>query len=110
MKRKRPDHGNLEPIDQASIKQNPESRIFNIDFLVEPHRCEICNKEISRSVMILCKECGILLCLPCLKSGKETDKHHCNDDYFVLDSLQYSVLSPDWTTREELMLMKGVIY
>jgi hypothetical protein len=105
MKRNRP-----EPDNKAGGKKvlNVKESVYNVEFLLDTYHCEICKKEISRSVVIICAQCGIFLCLPCLISGKEKDEHKKTDDYYVLDSLRQSIFSPDWSIREELMLVKGI--
>jgi len=84
-----------------------KERVFDIDFLIGNQKCEVCNKDITRSTVVLCSTCGIILCLPCLYKGTEVGEHRRSDSYMILDSLKQSIYSPDWTAREELMLMKG---
>ncbi len=114
MKREKAERSRAESKKKQSTKKEDQQellrasqKIFNVDFLVEPHRCELCNKEISRSVMLLCAKCGIILCAQCLYEGNEKGDHLKTDDYFVLDALKQPVYSPDWTAKEELMLAKG---
>jgi len=84
-----------------------EESVYNVEFLLDSCHCEICNKEISRSVVIICAQCGIFLCLPCIISGKEKNDHKKTDDYYVLNNLKQSLFNSDWSIREELMLVKG---
>lgn len=87
--------------------QKAKERVFDIDFLVGIQKCEVCSKDISRTAVVLCCTCGIVLCLPCLYKGTEVSDHRRSDNYTILDSLDKTIYSPDWTAREELMLMKG---
>eukprot|EP00826_Nyctotherus_ovalis_P038339 TRINITY_DN3586_c0_g1_i11.p2 TRINITY_DN3586_c0_g1~~TRINITY_DN3586_c0_g1_i11.p2 ORF type:complete len:129 (-),score=25.84 TRINITY_DN3586_c0_g1_i11:47-433(-) len=87
--------------------QKVKERVFDIDFLVGVQKCEVCSKNISRTAVALCCTCGIVLCLPCLYKGTEVNDHRRSDSYMILDSLDKTIYSPDWTAREELMLMKG---
>jgi len=99
---------------KKSIKKDDDSlnmanqKVLNVEFLVEPHKCELCEREISRSVMLLCAKCNIILCTQCLSKGLEKGDHKRNHEYYVLDALKHPIYSPDWTAKEELMLVKGI--
>ena len=115
MKRERAEKSRADAKKKQTLKKDDSQellkasqKVLNVEFLIDPHRCEICNKEMSRSVMILCAKCDIIVCLQCLADGNEKGDHKKTDDYFVLDALKQPVYSPDWTAKEDLMLVKGI--
>ena len=115
MKRERAERSRVESKKKAGRKEEDpelakvEQKVQNIDFMLDIHRCEICNREIGKTVMILCARCGVLLCMNCLAAGQEKGDHRRTDSYYVLNSLTHPVYSQDWTAREELMLVKGIL-
>ncbi len=54
---------------------------------------------------------NIVFCLDCLCKGKTKEglDHKADCDYFVYDSLQYPLISADWTCEETLRLMQGIM-
>ena len=124
MKRDQPEtnHENsLEPINKtvlSSLEGEPSAQIeeaallekvTGIEFMLGEFLCGVCQKEMSKSVKILCAECGLQLCLECFGNGKEKEPHTRSHDYIALDRLKFSLFEPDWTAFEDLMLMKGLI-
>jgi len=82
-------------------------KVVTTEFILEEFRCDICQKEITKSLKILCGECEMKLCLECLITGKEKASHSKTHDYFVLDKLAIPIYDPQWTALEELMLIKA---
>lgn len=118
MKRGKPHYLNKHPQEKKKKKikkqENDEEiskaieKVSSIDFILDAHRCEICNQEISKSVMILCADCGMLICLQCLANGKEKGDHKRTDDYYPLNRLRHPLYSAEWSALEELMLIRGI--
>lgn len=99
---------------EAKTEINDEQALFEkisgIDFILGEFLCGICHKEMSKSVKILCAECGLQLCLECLASGKELQNHKKAHDYYILDRLKVSLYAKEWTALEELMLIRGKLF
>jgi transcriptional adapter 2-alpha len=83
-------------------------KVTNIDFILEAHNCDICSRDISKSVTVLCATCGIAICLQCLANGKEKADHKRTDDYFILDRLRHPLFCHEWSALEELKLIRGI--
>jgi hypothetical protein len=75
----------------------------------------ICDRNISKSIKV--KDMSskadppIIFCLDCLLKGQEKESvdHRRDCEYFIYDSLQYPLLSEDWTAEETLRLMQGIM-
>ncbi len=82
-------------------------KVTGIEYVLGDFICGMCQKEMSKSVKVLCADCGAQLCLECFANGKEKDQHKRSHDYYVLDRLKLPMFEPDWSAAEELALMKG---
>jgi len=93
---------------------NPEvaesliQRFKQPEHLMGPQICSMCERNISKSVKILCSECPasengkneLVMCLECLRLGKtsvEYPDHKPNHDYYVYDNLEFPLLTNEWT-------------
>lgn len=72
--------------------------------------CRYCEKDITLSLRIRCAECSpvVDLCGDCFAAGVCIDDHKNDHDYHVVDCLEASIFTKDWTTAEELMLLEGI--
>ena len=83
--------------------------------LLGPQICSICDRNITKSVKILCSECTddkVFMCLECLRLGKtsENHPHHKSDhDFFVFDNLDFPLLTDDWSALQEIKLVQGIM-
>ena len=79
----------------------------------------LCERNITKSVKILCAECGevapvnalqdaatsqtkseLVMCLECLRQGKtspEYPMHKADHAYYVYDNLNFPLLTDEWT-------------
>lgn len=74
--------------------------------------CTICDRDISKSVKIRCMECAnVNLCLDCHRTGKtkEGSSHLRGHDYYVFDHLNFPLLTRDWSAKDELLLIQGIM-
>lgn len=83
-------------------------KVVTAEFVLDEFRCDVCRKEITKSLKLLCAECGVKLCLECFTAGKEQATHKKTHDYYVLDRLTVPIYDPHWTALEELMLIRGI--
>ena len=84
------------------------------DHLLGPQICSLCERNITKSVKILCADCGLVapanhldaakselyMCLECLRLGKESETypmHKNNHAYYVFDNLDFPLLTIDWS-------------
>lgn len=73
------------------------------------YHCNYCNKDISGVVRIRCAKCQDFdLCLECFSIGAEVSPHKANHPYRVIENLCFSLIHPDWTADEEMLLLEGV--
>lgn len=77
--------------------------------------CMICERNIAKSIKV--KDMStksaqpIIFCLDCLCKGKTKEglEHERDSEYFIYDSLQYPLISQEWTSEETLRLMQGIM-
>ncbi|KAI5074392.1 hypothetical protein GOP47_0010353 [Adiantum capillus-veneris] len=73
------------------------------------YHCNYCNKDISGVIRIRCAKClDFDLCLECFSIGAEVSPHKANHPYRVIENLSFSLIHPDWTADEEMLLLEGV--
>ena len=69
----------------------------------------------KQSVKIKCFECfnpPIIMCLQCHRTGeasKSNPNHLPSHSYYVLDDLSFPLISKDWSAKEELLLLQGIM-
>lgn len=50
------------------------------------------------------------VCLDCLKNGRMSSQHqHKEAKYYVYDKLSFPLFMEDWTAREEILLIQGIM-
>ncbi|TEB20785.1 hypothetical protein C9890_0021 [Perkinsus sp. BL_2016] len=111
-KRKR-EEGSPEPA-AAAAKEVPSASA--VPAAVAPNtigakvfHCDYCHRDITNQVRIRCAECQEFdLCLDCFSVGAEISSHKRTHSYRVMEKLDFSVLSSDWTAHEELMLLQAL--
>lgn len=104
-----------------------KTQMKSIDDFLGPQYCAICDDPIQNSVKIrsfVHSNFGqhnkpLVACLKCHRTCMpitETDKARQSSpskavsigDYLVLDNLQFTLFHPDWSAREEVLLLQGV--
>ena len=90
------------------------TKIKQLEALLGPPICSICERNIAKSVKVRCLDCppelDFFLCLECLRCGAvpkntpENNKlypkehtHQPDHDYFIFDNMNFPLLTPDWT-------------
>mmetsp|Transcript_18471 Transcript_18471/g.33259 ORF Transcript_18471/g.33259 Transcript_18471/m.33259 type:complete len:431 (-) Transcript_18471:1375-2667(-) len=71
--------------------------------------CEFCMREIVSCTYISCSECTVAICVACYCLGKEKAGHLRTHRYRVIDSLKFPLFIPEWTAKEERLLLLGVL-
>lgn len=85
---------------------------MDFETLLGPNNCSICDRNIMKSVKVKCLECQdppITICLECHRTGEEKGNHKKKHDYYILDNLSFPLFTKDWTAKEELMLIQGIM-
>lgn len=82
--------------------------------LMGPSVCNICDRDIGKSIKIRCMECTspLSLCLDCLRNKRtkpEFPAHKATHDYYVYDGLDFPLLMKDWSAKDELQLIQGIM-
>lgn len=73
------------------------------------HFCNYCKREITLHFYVKCAECdNIELCGDCFSSGVKFEKHEPFHNYRVIDCLETSIFTKDWSIHEELMLLEAI--
>jgi len=91
---------------------NPEKfldTLKDVDGLVGPTTCTLCERDISKSVKIRCTVCAINICLECLRTGQESGTHSKTHPYYVFDKLDFPLLMKDWCAKDEVQLIQGIM-
>lgn len=90
------------------VEQKFFASLNDIENMLGPAMCGICDRDIGKSVKIKCLECtkpNLHLCLECLRTGRTTaeyPEHKPNHNYYVYDNLNFPLFTKDWTAKEEL--------
>jgi len=75
--------------------------------------CMICERNINKSIKVrdMTSTENVIFCLDCLLKGKTREglDHNANCEYFIYDSLQFPLISPNWTAEETLQLLSGIM-
>ena len=73
------------------------------------HFCNYCSREITLHFYIKCAECdNVELCGDCFSSGVNIGSHLSTHNYRVIDCLETTILTKEWTIHEELMLLEAI--
>mgnify|MGYP001566102263 CR=1 FL=1 len=51
----------------------------------------------------------MLLCFECHRTGNEGKGHLREHEYYVLDTMSFPLFHKDWTGKEELLLIQGIM-
>lgn len=86
----------------------------SMEFQLQNWACALCDKEITESVKIVSAVNSgngklFVYCLNCLKSKKSAMGHSPQDAYYVMDRLNFPLFSSDFSAREELALLQGLM-
>jgi len=94
---------------QENTDENLNQKVFLFD-QASKVLCKICQKDITKNIKILCSVCiDFVFCIDCLIDEKPHDqKGAYKHDYHVVDNLNFNVFHPDWTAKEELLLLQCI--
>lgn len=110
-------YSSISPFPKYSLLSYIDSlldKFFNqtlceLEGLVGPGVCMLCDREIAKSVKIHCMECPTptIFCLDCLRHGrtKADSTHLPGHSYYVYDNLDFPLLMKDWSAKDELQLI-----
>jgi hypothetical protein len=99
---------------ENNLSKDEKTKLMNelvtFENLLKKFTCNICGKEMTRSIKIICgdADCKMNLCLECLGNGREKEGHLCTHPYLILDRLNMKLYAHDWTAYEELLLLQGI--
>lgn len=72
--------------------------------------CEFCLKDITRCTYIQCAECqNFCFCVNCFSKGYSKSTHLPSHRYFVIDSARFPLFVHDWSSKEEQILLEGLL-
>ena len=110
-----------EMVEIAISKLSPDERkmwtdIFQFQVISSLQAWQICDVDISKSVKVICWGCKsadknsgpFVLCLECLRKGREKNDHKKDHAYSILDRLDFPLFVKDWTAQDEITLLKGI--
>lgn len=86
----------------------------------------LCERNITKSVKIVCADCPptapasapeaakaeLVMCLECLRVGKTSEEypqHRASHSYYVYDNLDFPLLTADWSASQEIRLIQGIM-
>ena len=71
--------------------------------------CHFCERDSTKKTHILCRECeNVNMCLSCFVQKKSNQVHEPTHRYSVIERLDFSLKSKDWSAFEELLLLDAV--
>ena len=83
-----------------------------MEALLGPSLCTLCDRTITKSVKVRCLDCTttpIHMCLECHRTGEEKYDHKSTHAYYILDNLNFPLFIKNWSAKEELMLIQGIM-
>lgn len=95
----------------SEFEERLRNGMTEIDTILGPTTCGLCDRDIAKSVKIKCLECqekALYMCLECLRTGKSSNdspEHKSNHSYYVFDQLKFPLFTKDWFARDELLLL-----
>ena len=67
--------------------------------------CFLCQKDLSKNIKFLCSECGNkIFCIKCLITKRHSPEHQ----FQVIDILNYSFFTDDWSVGDEYNLLHNL--
>ena len=91
--------------EKENTEENISELVFKLNSKSNGVECFICQKDISKNLKFLCEECGNkILCVKCMIEKKHSPKHQ----FQVIDILNYSIFTDDWTVGEEYNLLQNL--
>ncbi|EGR31009.1 hypothetical protein IMG5_119510 [Ichthyophthirius multifiliis] len=93
---------------QTQQESQPNTIYTNLYYPSNKVHCDNCKKDISKQVKIYCTLSNADICVNCFADGIEFDNHKIEEDYNVINKLNYPLISENWTCEEELLLFEGL--
>ena len=91
--------------EKENTEENISELVFKLNSKSNGVECFICQKDISKNLKFLCEECGNkIFCVKCMIEKKHSPKHQ----FQVIDILNYSIFTDDWTVGEEYNLLQNL--
>ena len=109
-KEKKVENINLSKTDSIlKESEQPEEDIselvFKLNCKTSGVECFLCQKDISKNIKFLCAECGNkVFCIKCLIQKKHPPQHQ----FQVVDILNYSFFTDDWSVCQEYNLLQNL--
>jgi len=71
--------------------------------------CEFCLREVTLVNYLKCAVCAnFFMCVKCYAEGREKADHLMAHAYQIIVPLKFPLFDPNWTTKEEVMLLEGL--
>ena len=102
----------IEPLTNQKT-ENPEKNeeesiselVFRLNCKSSGVECFLCQKDLSKNIKLLCNECGNkIFCIKCLITKRHSPEHK----YQVIDILNYSFFTDDWSVGDEYNLLHNL--
>ena len=90
--------------------------LFKFNEIVAIQFWSIWELEFTRSIKVIwwgwkildAQTSPFVLCYKWFSSGKETESHKRDHDYYILDRMEFPLFIESWSAYEELMLLKSI--
>ncbi|XP_017777769.1 PREDICTED: transcriptional adapter 2-alpha-like isoform X1 [Nicrophorus vespilloides] len=89
--------------EDAADLQFPKDECFTAFY-----KCVKCDTELF-DTFILCVQCDFNLCTKCFANGAEVGPHRNDHNYKVMSNEFELFKSSDWTAKEEMILLNGIL-
>ena len=91
--------------EQEINEENLAELVFKLNTKSSGVECFFCQKDISKNIKYFCKECGNkIFCVKCLINKRHPREH----EFQVVDLLNYSLFTDDWSVGEEYNLLQNL--
>ena len=90
---------------ELNEEENMPELVFKLNTKSSGVECFLCQKDLSKNIKFLCSECGNkIFCIKCLITKRHSPEHQ----FQVIDILNYSFFTKDWSVGDEYNLLHNL--
>ena len=90
---------------EKNEEENMAELVFKLNTKTSGIECFLCQKDLSKNIKFLCEECGNkIFCIKCLITKRHSPEHQ----FQVIDILNYSFFTDDWSVGDEYNLLHNL--
>ena len=90
---------------ETNEEENMSELVFQLNTKSSGVECFLCQKDLSKNIKFLCAECGNkMFCINSLITKRHSPEHQ----FQVIDILNYSFFTDDWSVGDEYNLLNNL--